>query len=144
MATSSLQLDRYYKDNPLWGGCWCRDELVGKKPGGKFYILNLDESSNPGTHWVACVDFTKAPVYVDPFGLPPPPEIDRFMHRSKNGAKSVYSMAQYQDMTSDNCAYFCVEFIDELLEHGSLKRMDEELTELPSKHNEKEVRKVKL
>jgi hypothetical protein len=66
------------------------------------------------------------------------------MRRSRHGERALYSRDQYQELTSTNCGLFCVEFIDELLAHRDLHRMDEDLTEQPSSWNEKEVRKVRL
>jgi hypothetical protein len=143
--TSSLQLERYYKNEPLFGGVFSKDRLP-LEPGGKFYIINLEDADDgDGTHWTCVVDFLpNTCLYVDPYGISPPPDIVEFMRRSRHGERALYSRDQYQELTSTNCGLFCVEFIDELLAHRDLHRMDEDLTEQPSSWNEKEVRKVRL
>ena len=150
MGTSSRELERYYQSNELWGGVFCRDEVGRKHTGNKFFILNLDESTNQGTHWILFCDFLPTgPLYVDPFGMPPPPEYEKFMLRSptlkKNPqARCLYSKVQYQGITSDACGEFCIELADELLEHRDKRLMDHELTQGESEHNERLVRKVKV
>ena len=144
MATSSLQIEQYYSGNPLWGGCWMRDQLKGKKPAGKFYILNVDESKNPGTHWVLAVFFLPMPLYMDPFGISAPPEIAEFMSKGRKDKQFEYSAEQYQDILSDKCALFCIECANELLEHRDADMMDHEMTDVPSQHNEDLVGQVKL
>lgn len=145
MTTNSLQFDDYYRGNKLYGGTYSKDLLIDKKPAGKFWIINLEDfDAGNGSHWVCMIDFLDQPLYVDPFGISPPNDIISFMGRSKKRKPGIYSKAQYQEVDSTNCGLFCLEFIDELLEHGNLERMDEDLTDRPSDHNEDEVEKVKL
>lgn len=144
--TTNVQIDNYYRNQPLYGGCLMKDQLVGRKPDGKFYIVNLDLNSGPGTHWVAIIDFTRTPLYIDPFGLPPEVKyIAPFIKRSKHGKACLYNRIQFQKIESVNCAPFCIEFIDELLKKPcDLMAYDDDLTPFPSNHNEKEVSLVKL
>ena len=42
------------------------------------YIINLDDSTGPGTHWGAVIsDMSDRAIYFDSFGLSPPQEIVR-------------------------------------------------------------------
>ena len=152
MSTSSLQLDAYFRKEPLYGGCWSQDELEDKETRG-FYILNLQPSGEGnGSHWVLAVfqPITPVPVYIDPYGVSPPPAIERFLRRGKKGHLAIYSKLQYQALESNNCGYYCVEAADELLDamkrkdKNSLDNFDDDLTPYPSKANEKLVRRVKL
>ena len=146
--TTNIQIENYYRNHPKWGGCLMQDQLQDRKPDGLFYIVNLDLNSGPGTHWVAIVDFTKTILYIDPYGLSPEPTYIRpFMKRSKHlkNGKALYSRIQFQKLKSINCALFCIEFIDELLKRPwDLEAFDDDLSQGPSTHNEKEVTLVKL
>lgn len=124
------------------------DELKGKSPGGKFFVINLDDSTGPGTHWCCVLDFTPYILWVDPYGLSPPPKVRPFLKRSKHllkGKHALYSTTQFQELDSTLCGEFCVEFITEALEKPNiLNAFDDDLTQFPSEHNEELVGKVKL
>jgi hypothetical protein len=140
--TTDLQIEAFFKGHPYWGGCLCKDQLVSRNPDGKVWIVNMDDSTGPGTHWVAAVDLAPLPpVYLDPFGIAPPPEILSFLKRSKRGLHPIYSKLQYQAVKSDHCAAYCVEFIDELLKHlhdpNWRTTFDDDLTLRPSAQNER-------
>jgi hypothetical protein len=82
-----------------------------KKPKGVngFYVFNLDDKDNGGTHWT-CAFFNKTQIlYFDPFGLAPPVEILKFM---KSYNKNVsYSSSQLQNIKSITCGYFVCYFM---------------------------------
>lgn len=139
MSTSSTQFDYYYNDEPLYGGCYSKDELAKLKPGGKFYIINLqDSTAGNGTHWTVVIDFLPNHVlYCDPYGISPAPPIVSFMVKSKKPA--IYSTLDYQGINSENCGSFCAYFVDELLRSRNLQDMDKGLTDHPSASNEKLV-----
>ena len=148
-TTSNFQFNEYYKNQPLYGGCLCKNEVAKLKrgPDNKFWILNMEDSDDGnGSHWVCCIDTLPGVVfYADPFGLAPPPPIVAFMRRSSDGANAVYSKGQYQQVESDRCGYFCIEFIDELLKDPrGWRQFDRDLTPQPSAQNEREVKKVRL
>ena len=42
---------KYYKNEPRFNGAYSRDNLPKIKDGA--YVINLDEYSDIGTHWVA-------------------------------------------------------------------------------------------
>ena len=124
-----------------------RDQMKDRKPDGKFWIVNLDLNSGPGTHWVCVLDFLRVPIYIDPYGLSPPPEVRAFMRKSKHGKYAVYSRIQYQKLHSIQCGQFVVEFITEALEkrhNGDLEAYDDDLVPYPSDFNEGVVGMVKL
>src|SRR6185312_8609074 len=83
---SNFQLDAYFREHcapAQWGGVWCRDQLasVETRPSA-VYIINLDTSKGPGTHWVGLSLLKGAPpFYFDPYGVPAPPEVLAFARR---------------------------------------------------------------
>ena len=48
---TNLEINNYYKNEPRFNGVCSRDNLSKIKDGA--YIINLDEYSDSGTHWVA-------------------------------------------------------------------------------------------
>ena len=61
----------------IYGGTFAIDKLPWPLKSGHLYVMNLDKSTNPGTHWV-CIDTMESPLsisYLDSFGYAPPEEI---------------------------------------------------------------------
>ena len=48
----SNEIQKYYQNELRFNGVYSRDNLPGKIKDGA-YIINLDEHSDIGTHWVA-------------------------------------------------------------------------------------------
>ena len=154
--TSNLQIERFFRTHAppqlrrLFGGVYSKDELVGRNPNGRCYVVNLQDSDEgDGTHWVAVADFLDIPVYIDPYGITPPPVVREFMGRSRSRLPGVYSRAQYQSLSSDQCGEYCVLFLLELwkFRHDTLtalRRLGEGMTEEPSVGNERLARQVRL
>ena len=44
-------MQKYYKNEPRFNGVYSRDNLPRIKDGA--YVINLDEYSDTGTHWIA-------------------------------------------------------------------------------------------
>lgn len=110
---SSLDFDIYYKNNKNYRGCWPRDRLPDLQV-HQFAIINLDDSSGPGTHW--CVLFRtndRCYYWFDSFGVYPPPEISK-----KVGTNILLSQNdQIQDLRSEACGWYCMAFVNYIEEH---------------------------
>ena len=48
---TNFEIQKYYQNEPRFNGVCSRDNLPKMKDGA--YIINLDEYSDIGTHWVA-------------------------------------------------------------------------------------------
>ena len=48
---TNTEIQKYYKNEPKFNGVYSRDNLSKIKDGA--YIINLDEYSDIGTHWLA-------------------------------------------------------------------------------------------
>ena len=48
---TNFEIQKYYQNEPRFNGVYLRDNLQKVKDGA--YIINLDEYSDIGTHWVA-------------------------------------------------------------------------------------------
>ena len=70
-----------YQNEPRFNGVSSRDNLTEIKDGA--YVINLDEYSDIGTHWVALWVDNNDVTYFDSFGVEHiPKEIKAFIDRS--------------------------------------------------------------
>ena len=76
------------------------------------YIINLDEYSDIGTHWVALHVKHNYVTYYDSFGVEHIPKEARTFIGNKNIKTNVLRIQVHDSIT---CAYFCIGFIDFML-----------------------------
>ena len=81
-ALTNLEIQKYYENEPRFNGVYSRDNLPKIKDGA--YVINLDEYSDIGTHWVALyVNNDNNVTYFDSFGVEHiPKENKAFIGRS--------------------------------------------------------------
>ena len=117
--TSNAQLSNYdlldaaRRFNILLNGVYSKNELPRIPPMGG-YIINMenthDSAGNPlgGSHWVAVwIERKGFCAYFDPFGFPPPIEIENWL-----GRKTLYiNNIMIQSIASEICGYYCIYFI---------------------------------
>ena len=76
------------------------------------YVINLDEHTDTGTHWIALFCVRDEVIYFDSFGVEHiPKEIKEFIG-NKNIKANIYCV---QANDSVMCGYFCIGFIDFIL-----------------------------
>ena len=81
------------------------------------YIINLDEYSDIGTHWVALNVNNNDVTYFDSFGVEHiPKEIKTFIN-NKNIKTNILRIQAYDSVM---CRYFCIGFIDFLFKAKTL------------------------
>ena len=61
------KIQKCYQNEPRFNGIYSRDNLQKIKDGA--YIINLDECSDIGTHWVALYVQNNDVTYFDSFGV---------------------------------------------------------------------------
>ena len=61
---TNFEIQKYYQNEPRFNGVYSGDNLPKIKDGA--YIINLDEYSNIGTHWVALYIQNNV-IYFEPF-----------------------------------------------------------------------------
>ena len=77
LPLTNLEIQNYYKNEPRFNGVYSRGNLSKIKDGA--YIINLDEHSNIGTHWVALL-INNNVAYFNNYGLEHiPKEIKKFI-----------------------------------------------------------------
>ena len=93
---------------PRFNGVYSRDNLPKKIKDGA-YVINLDEYSYVGTHWIVLYVSNNEIIYFDSFGVEHvPKEIKNFIGH-KNIKTNIFRI---QSNNSIMCGYFCIGFID--------------------------------
>ena len=123
---TSFEMQKYYQNESRFNGVYSRDNLSKIKDGA--YVINLDEYSDIGTHWVALYVNNSDVTYFDSFGVEHiPKEIKAFMN-NKNIKTNIFRIQAYDSIM---CGYFCIGFIDFMLAGKTLT----EFTNLFSPNN---------
>ena len=92
-------------------GIYSRDRLP-KKIRKECGIINLDDMTGPGTHWVCYRNIDNVVEYFDPFGLIMPNVALRYFNAaSPSGKRIVYSMDEIQNRSSVLCGYWCLYYL---------------------------------
>ena len=113
---TNFEIQKYYQNEPRFNGVYSRDNLQKIKDGA--YIINLDEYSDIGTHWVALYVHNDDVTYFDSFGVEHiPKEIKAFIDRSLSITTNIFRIQAYDSIM---CGYFCIGFIDFMLKGKSL------------------------
>ena len=81
------------------------------------YVINVDEYSDIGTHWIALYVNNKTVTYFDSFGVEHRlKEVKKFIG-NRNIISNVYRIQNYDSIM---CGYFCIGFIDYMFKGKSL------------------------
>ena len=117
---TNFKVQKYYQNEPRFNGVYSRDNLPNKIKEGA-YVINLDEYSDIGTHWIALYVNAKTITCFDSFGVEHiPKEIKAFFKRSADKFTIVTNIFRMQANDSVMCGYFCIGFIDFMLKDKSL------------------------
>ena len=112
---TNYEIQDYFKDEPRFNGVYSRDDLPKLKKGA--YVINLDHSKNTGTHWVVIFVKEDEVIYFDSFGVEHIPK--EIMERIKN--KDIKTnIFRIQSYDSIMCGYFCILFIEYMLNNKTL------------------------
>ena len=106
---TNFEIQKYYKNEPRFNGVYSRDNLPKIKDGA--YIINLDEYSDIGTHWVALYVHNNV-TYFDSFGVEHIPKETRTFINKKNIKKNIFRIQAYDSIMY---GYFSIGFIDFML-----------------------------
>ena len=64
---TNFEIQKYCHNQSRFNGVYSRDNLPRIKDGA--YVINLDESSDVGTHWIALFMLNNDVTYFDIFGV---------------------------------------------------------------------------
>ena len=107
---TSFEMQKYHQNGSRFNGVYYRDNLSKIKDGA--YVINLDEYSDIGTHWVALYVNNSDVTYFDSFGVEHiPKEIKAFMN-NKNIKTNIFRIQAYDLIMYGYC---CIGFIDFVL-----------------------------
>ena len=109
---------KYYENESRFNSVYSRDNLPNKIKDGA-YVINLDEYSDIGTHWVALWVNINNVTYFDSFGVEHlPKEIKAFI-KNRNIKINIFRIQAYDSIM---CGYFCIGFINFMLKGKSLTK----------------------
>ena len=125
---TNFEIQKYYQNEPRFNGVYSRDNLPQIKDGA--YVINLDEYSDIGTHWVAFYAVNNNVItYFDSFGVEHIlKKIKAFIDRSLSITANIFRIPAYDSIMF---GYFCLGFIDFMLAGKALT----EFTNLFSQNN---------
>ena len=113
---TNFEIQKYYQNEPRFNGVFSRDNLPNNIKNGA-YVINLDEHHDIGTRWVALYVNNKTIIYFDSFGVEHiPKEIMKFIGNNKKIITNIYTI---QACDSIMCGYFCIGFINFMLDDNS-------------------------
>ena len=105
---TNFEIQAYYQNEPKFIGVYSRDNFPDKIK-NEAYIINLDEDSDIGTHWIALYVNNKTVTYFDSFGIEHmPKEVKKFI----GNRNIITNICRIQNYYSITCGYFCIGFID--------------------------------
>ena len=123
---TNFEIQKYYKNEPRFNGVYSIDNLQKIKDAA--YIINLDEYSDIGAHWVALNIQNNDVTYFDSFRVEHIPKEIRTFVGNKNIKTNIFRIQAYDSIMY---GYFCIGFIDFMLAGKTLT----EFTNLFSPNN---------
>jgi hypothetical protein len=105
-TTSNTDLDKIgkYLFQKKYLGTFAADKFPSNKIG--YYILNLDKTGMPGSHWVACINLGKTILVYDSFGMKTSNILKNVFPKNLKILDSNYDIEQ--EIHEDNCGARCI------------------------------------
>ena len=98
---------RYFRDEPRFMGVYSKNGLPEWNEGA--YVINLEDDTGVGSHWVALFIEGNRCMYFDSFGVEHVPrEVVEFI-RSDVVIKNIFRIQSYDSIM---CGYYCIKFIE--------------------------------
>lgn len=107
---TNYDLTKKLKTVDSFVGVFMRDELLQRyRKVKECGIINLNTTSEPGSHWVAYIVNRNKAIYFDAFGnLRPPLELIKYLGTD---TQVLYNLTQYQPFNTIICGHLCLTFI---------------------------------
>ena len=94
---TNFEMQKYYQNESRFNGVYSRDNLTEIKDGA--YVINLDEYSDIGIHWVALYAINNDVTYFDSFGVEHnPKEIKALIDRSLSIVTNIFRIQAYDSI----------------------------------------------
>lgn len=114
---SNAEVDMLLKHVSGFKGTFAKDQFKGKIKELEFGVINIDDSTGPGSHFTAYANIPNHEhvYYYDSYGVIPPKNIERYLKTS--GKTIAYNNSQHQLIGSVICGWYCISFIMNM-QHG--------------------------
>ena len=103
---------------PDFRGVFMRDTLPDKPREKECGILNLNKSSEPGSHWVAFFKDGDKRIYFDSFGQVVPSELSKYLKTSTEFSEDKPVIQRNTDIVQKEnetiCGHLCLYVLDNL------------------------------
>jgi len=99
-------------------GVFLRDTLPKKPKRNECAIMNLNDTSGDGTHWVAWFKRGDKKWYFDSFGLPPPTELNDYLD-----GDVFYPTEKIQPRQEVFCGHLCLFVLKEMQKGKGLQEI---------------------
>ena len=110
-----FEIQKYYENESTCNGVYSRDNLPKIKDGA--YVINLDEYSDIGTHWIGLYVLNNDITYFDSSVVEHIPKQILKIIRNRRIKTNIFII---QACYSIMCGYFCTGFIDFMLARNTL------------------------
>ena len=107
-SLTNFEIEAYCQNEPRFNGVYSRDNLPDEIKDGA-YVVNLDEYSDIGTHWIALYVNNKTVTYFDSFGVEHVPKEVKILINNKSIMANIFRIQAYDSVMR---GYFCVGFIN--------------------------------
>ena len=104
---SNLKIDEILKNNENYIGTYSKDNVTVLK-NNQSTIINLQDSSRMGSHWVGYKKIGFKIFYFDSYGVAFIPDIIKKQYPNHKFICNIYRI---QSMDSNQCGRFCILFI---------------------------------
>ena len=108
---SNHNIDNILQHITNYNGCYAKDQIHNLKNG--FYVFNLEDIEEDGSHWTMLYKDDNNIIYIDSFGIILP---DTILKLCKNH-QIKYSSHHIQNIKSLNCGFYSIYFILQI-NHG--------------------------
>ena len=105
-----MEIQKHYQHEPRFDGVYSRDNLPKVRDGA--YVINLDEYSYLGTHWIALYSLNNDVTYFDNFGVEHIPKKIKTFIGNENIKTNIIRIQAHDSTIS---GYFYIGFIDFML-----------------------------
>ena len=106
---TNFEIQKYYHNEPRFNVVYSRDNLPKTKFNEKIKdgadIINLDEYSDIGTHWIALYVLNNNATYFDSFSVEHTPKEIKTYFGNKNIKTNIFKIEAYDSIM---CRYFCI------------------------------------
>ena len=106
----NFEIQKYCHNLTRFNGVYSRDNL--SKIWDEAYVINLDEYSDIGIHWIALYVLNNDVTYFNSFGVEHIPKEIKAFTGNKNIKTNIFRIQAYDSLM---CGYFCIGFIDLML-----------------------------